>query len=358
MAAKEGCRLSPRHKSGPPTRLRCSNQKRLFTHRLRSNKKLSPSRSQPKRSNQSISNNSPNPNNQRNSSPNPSQKIIRNSRPRNKPVTSSPQHSLITNLATPPITLQVIKPGRYFLMVTSRQRHQPERTYMIKNLIFSGLTALTFVPGQAQTVTTTTTAVSSANHAVNIAKDGVDQGLRDHIVSVYGVGTPAAIQTWWVIFYDPSVASHGRVVKLDNDQITRTYEAKGGVVYPDSLTFARSQVTDAEPALAAAQNYAAQHALAYDNVRALLRTTAKDQPLRWRVQLLDKSANKGFVFVNASDGTFAMYAPPGSIPSKGGTGTGGVVGDARHAANDVKDTFLGIGGDLQEFFTGERTVDQ
>jgi hypothetical protein len=232
------------------------------------------------------------------------------------------------------------------------------KTCMMKNLTFLCFIALTFVLGQAQTVTTTTTVVSSASDAVNIAKDGVDTSLRDRIVSVYGVGTPAAIQTWWVIFYDPSVPSHGRAVKVDNGKITRTYEAKGGVVYPDSLTFPRSQLTGEGPALAAAQNYAAQHALAYDNVRALLRITTTGQAFRWRVQLLNGSASKGFVFVNASDGTFATYAPPGSIPSKSGTGTGGVEGDARRAANDVKDTFLGIGGDLQEFFTGERTVDQ
>ena len=229
---------------------------------------------------------------------------------------------------------------------------------MIKNLIFLCLVAVAFVPARAQTVTIASTAVSTANDAFNIAKQGVDPSLRDHIVSLYGVGTPAAIQTWWVIFYDPSVPSHGRVVKVDNAQITRAYEAKGGVVYSDSLTFPASQLTAEGPALGAAQNYAAQHALAYDSVRALLRVTTTNQALRWRVQLLDSSASKGFVFVNASDGTFATYAPPGSIPSKGGTATGGVAGDVHRAANDVKDTFLGIGGDLQEFFTGERTVDQ
>jgi hypothetical protein len=229
---------------------------------------------------------------------------------------------------------------------------------MIKNLIFLCLIALTFVPGRAQIATTTTTVVSSASDALNIAKDGVESGLRDRIVSVYGVGTPAAIQTWWVIFYDPSVQSHGRAVKVDNGKITRTYEAKGGVVYPDSLTFPSSQLAGEGPALAVAQNYAAQHALDYDNVRVLLRITTKDQAFRWRVQLLKGPTSKGFVFVNASDGTFATYAPPGSIPSKGGTGMGGVAGDAHRAANDVKSTFLGIGGDLQEFFTGERTVDQ
>ena len=86
---------------------------------------------------------------------------------------------------------------------------------MIKKLIFC-LAALSYMPGQAQTATTAPTAVSTANDAFKIAKEGVDPSLRDRIVSVYGVGTPAAIQTWWVIFYEPAVASHGRVVKVDN----------------------------------------------------------------------------------------------------------------------------------------------
>jgi hypothetical protein len=230
----------------------------------------------------------------------------------------------------------------------------------MKTLAFvvgAALAALTFMPGQAQSVTAPTAPGSSANDAVSIAKDGVDPSIRDRIVSVYGIGTPTAIQTWWVIFYDPSVPSQGRVVKVDNGQITRTYEAKGGVVYSDTLTFARSQVNAEGPALAATQTYAAQHALAYDHVRALLRVTATGQALRWRVQLLDGKTNRGFVFVNPSDGTFAMYSPPGSVAPGSGTG-GGVAGDAHRAAHDVKNTFLGIGGDLQEFFTGERTVDQ
>ena len=228
----------------------------------------------------------------------------------------------------------------------------------MKKLICSCLLALTFLPGQAQSATTTTSVASSVSDAVNIAMYGVDPSLRNRMVSVYGVGASTAIQTWWIIFYDPSVKSHGRAVKVDDGKIVRAYEAQGGVVYSDSLTFPGAQLTGEGPALATAQDYAAQHALAYDNVRVLLRVTTKDQPFRWRVQLLNGSTDKGAVFVNASDGTFATYAPPGSVPSKGGTGTGGVAADAHHAANDVKNTFLGIGGDLQEFFTGERTVDQ
>ena len=208
------------------------------------------------------------------------------------------------------------------------------------------------------TATDTSSVASSAGQAVDIAKDGVDPGVRDRVVSIYGVGTPAAITKWWVIFYDPSVASHGRAVKVENGQITKAYEANGGVVYMRSLTFPRSSVTGEGAALGNAQQYATQHAIAYDGVRALLRTTSEGGSLRWRVELMKGADNKGFVFTRASNGTFAMYAPPGTQPTGTSADTGGLVGDAKKLGNDVKSTFLGIGGDLQEFFTGDRTVDQ
>ena len=196
----------------------------------------------------------------------------------------------------------------------------------------------------------------SAQQALNVAKDGVDPSLRARIVSVYGTGTPVGIGTWWVIFYDPSVDSHGRAVRVENGQIVRTYEAKGGVVYGGELTFPPSGVHGIGRALTAAQDYAAQHALAYDQVRALLRMSNDGGPLRWRIQLLDDGASRGFVFVDAASGTFAMYAPPGSHHASGGGDS--VEASANAAGRDIKNTFLGIGGDLQQFFTGERTVDQ
>ena len=93
---------------------------------------------------------------------------------------------------------------------------------MFAFIIGAILAAFISVPSLAQTGIPTTAPVISAIDAVNIAKDGVGPSLHDHIVSVYGVGTPVAIQTWWIIFCDPSVPSHGRVVKVDNGQITRT----------------------------------------------------------------------------------------------------------------------------------------
>jgi hypothetical protein len=202
---------------------------------------------------------------------------------------------------------------------------------------------------------------SSAAQAVDVAKNAVDPSLQDRIVSVYGVGTPAAMGRWWVIFYDPAVESHGRAVKVENGQIARTYVAHGGVVYMRDLTFSGARVTGEGTALSNAQQYAAQHAIAYDGARALLRRNSSDGPLRWRVELMEGPVGKGFVFTDATNGSFAMYAPPGAVSAgkhTGGTSDGGLVGDAKKLGNDVKHTFLGIGGDLQEFFTGERTVDQ
>jgi hypothetical protein len=216
------------------------------------------------------------------------------------------------------------------------------------------LVLLTALPGFSA-LAQTAPMESSARQAFRVAKDGVDPSLRSHIVSIYGVGGPTAITTWYVMFYDPSTTSHGRAVKVQNGQIVRTYSAHSGVTYNNTLTFDPSQISDEGPALAAAQNYATQHSLAYDHVRALLRLTTKDPAFRWRIQLMDGHTSRGFVFANATDGTFAMYAPPDSQPS-GSTGT--VEGDAKQAGRDIKNTFLGIGGDLQQFFTGERTVDQ
>jgi len=196
----------------------------------------------------------------------------------------------------------------------------------------------------------------TAEQAVSVAQGGVDAALRSRIVSVYGTGTAAGIDTWWIIFYDPSVVSHGHAVCVQNGQIARSYEAKGGVVYGDTLTYDPSQARGIGKALTGAQDYAAEHNIAYDQVRALLRQTTHDESLRWRVQLLNDGTSKGFVFVDAATGTFAMYRSSAHHHDSGGGDS--VEANANAAGNDIKNTFLGIGGDLQQFFTGERTVDQ
>jgi hypothetical protein len=203
---------------------------------------------------------------------------------------------------------------------------------------------------------------SSVNQAFAVARKSVSPEMQTRVVSVYGLGAPDAIQKWYVIFYDPSVPSHGHAVLVQNGQIVKSYPAQGGVTYSGRLTFDPSRITAEEPALNAAQNYASKHNIAYTSVRALLKQTSLEKPLRWRIELMNSTTSEGFVLVNAEDDSVAAYVPHDAAThhasSGGGTPDGGVAGDAEQFGNDVKNTFLGIGGDLQEFFTGERTVDR
>ena len=193
---------------------------------------------------------------------------------------------------------------------------------------------------------------SGINQAFQVARQAVSPEVQTKVVSLYGIGTPDAIQKWYVIFYDPSVASHGRAVLVENNAITKTYEARGGTVYQDKLTFDPSRITSETLALDAAQAYAAKHHIAYDTVRALLKQTSLNKPFCWRIELVESGKSGGYVYVKALDDSVASYAPPAS----GNTASSGEK--SADFGDDVKNTFLGIGGNLEEFFTGERTIDR
>jgi hypothetical protein len=196
----------------------------------------------------------------------------------------------------------------------------------------------------------------TVNDAFQVARQAVSPAVQTKVVSCYGIGTPTAIQKWYIIFYDPTVLSHGRAVLVENNQIVKTYEANMGPNYPPysaALSFDPSRITSEGPALNAAQGYAAKHGITYDSVRALLHQTGVNKPFRWKIELLDIGKSKGFVYVNALDDTVAAYSSPTAAKGESDTPK-----TAAGFGNQVKHTFLGIGGDLEEFFTGERTVDK
>ena len=195
----------------------------------------------------------------------------------------------------------------------------------------------------------------TVTQAFAVARQSMSPDIQTHVVSAYGIGTPTVIQKWYFIFYDPSVPSHGRAVLVENNQITKTYPANGGTTYASKLTFDPARVSSEGPALSAAQGYAAKHNLTYNSVTALLKDTSSDKPFRWRIGLVNDQVVVGYLYVNAVDDTVAYYSS-GSGTHK--SSSGGSDDSVSGAANDVKNTFLGIGGDLQQFFTGERTVDK
>jgi hypothetical protein len=239
---------------------------------------------------------------------------------------------------------------------------EPKFPIMQTRRYFSKFTGLMLAAGAALLFAGAAWAqdTSSVNQAFAVARKSVSPDMQTRVVSVYGLGTPDAIQKWYIIFYDPSVPSHGHAVLVENGQITKSYEAQGGATYSARLTFDPSRITNEEPVLNAAQNYATKHNIAYTSVRALLKQTSLEKPFRWRIELMNADKSEGFVMVNAVDDSVAAYVPHDATThhESSGSSDGGVAGDAEKFGNDVKNTFLGIGGDLQEFFTGERTVDR
>lgn len=202
----------------------------------------------------------------------------------------------------------------------------------------------------------------TVSQAFETARQAVKPDIQTKVVSVYGIGTPEAIQKWYIIFYDPSVPSHGRAVLVENNQVSKTYPANGGATYDANLTFDPSRITSEGPVLGTARGYATKHNISYDSVHALLKQTAADKPFRWRIELIRSGKSRGFVYVNALDDSVASFEPAtgtGTVgaPAKSKTSTSH-DDDAKGFGHDVQKTFLGIGGDLEQFFTGERTVDR
>ena len=98
--------------------------------------------------------------------------------------------------------------------------------------LFAALLAAALISGPASAQTSGTVA-----DAFQVAKQAVNASVQDKVVSLYGIGTPSAIQKWYIIFYDPTVASHGRAVLVQGGQIIKTYEANGGTTYQQTLSF-------------------------------------------------------------------------------------------------------------------------
>jgi hypothetical protein len=231
--------------------------------------------------------------------------------------------------------------------------------------LLSGLAALA-----ALLLVSAARAESTVNQAFQVARGAVAPALQTRVMSIYGTGAPGDIGKWYIIFYDPNIPSHGRAVLVENGQIVKTYAANGGAVYRSDLAFDPSRLTPEGPALAAAQTYATRHGLSYDSVRALLKQSSIDRPFRWRIELMNDGHSRGYVYVNALDSSVASYSPAGSGTQTAESSTTTTTTTQRANSdddnsdnsggfgNDVKRTFLGIGGDLQEFFTGQRTVDK
>jgi len=180
------------------------------------------------------------------------------------------------------------------------------------------------------------------------ARSLIDEKYQSHVLSLYGKGPAGDVLTWRVLFYDPTSPSKARLVVLNQGKVDRFDSAESSQPYDDRWSFDPLAVTtQLRTAMDAAQQYAKDHQLSYDENNVLLKRSEAGAAPVWRVELRQSGNAIGFVYTS-STGTFARYQ---AAEKSSGSG-------ARGFANDVEGTFRGIGGDLEEFFTGKRTVDK
>jgi hypothetical protein len=184
--------------------------------------------------------------------------------------------------------------------------------------------------------------------AYNKAKSVIDQSYQTHVLSIYGKGAPDDVQTWYFTFYDPNSSNKAKTVVIQNNKIDRVHPSESRTIYDDAMSFDPSKnKVNSSRALETAKEYAQKNQISYDSVNILYRRSESGKAPAWRVELLNQGSSRGYVYSDSENGTFAKYDPPRTTEN---TDSG--------FARDVERTFRGIGADLEEFFTGERTVDR
>jgi hypothetical protein len=192
--------------------------------------------------------------------------------------------------------------------------------------------------------------ISSADQsAFNQAKAFVDEKYQNQIFSIYGKGTPKEIQSWYFHFSDPESPSKAKLITIKNGKVDQVRPAEGKYQSEMSFDPTKCKVT-VETALKTAAEYAEKNQVTYDATAVHLRRPEQGKAPSWRVQLVRDGKSQGYVYTKPEDGSFAEYKVKAA--DSGGSE------DSKNFGKEVEDTFLGIGGDLEEFFTGERTVDK
>lgn len=188
------------------------------------------------------------------------------------------------------------------------------------------------------------------NSSLKVAQSAIDPKYQDQVFWIKAEGTPSQLNEWTYYFYDPTASSKTRLVKVVNGRIDRAQVVEFRSPASESLVFdPHLNKVSAEQALQKTSVYAAGKQIKYDSVKMQLRRPSSGAPPVWTVSLYQGTRFAGTVRLNDMDGTVASYQ---TAPASSASNT------ASGFANDVESTFRGVGADLEEFFTGERTVDK
>lgn len=193
---------------------------------------------------------------------------------------------------------------------------------------------------------------SGTGGPVETARDAAGDKLRKEVLMVKAQGPVESPNVWTVYFYDATLPNRTRMAKVVDGKLEELGPAGHKQAARSERVFDPDLVkVTYDQALAGVKAKAQEKAMTFDSVNAYLYRRAAGEGPAWEFELRQAGASRG-VFQLAADGAFAGYQEARvSAPMAKKSGAAGFF-------QDVERTFLGIGGDLEEFFTGDRTVDR
>jgi hypothetical protein len=222
---------------------------------------------------------------------------------------------------------------------------------------------------------------STAYDALRLVGSQRDPSYYSRLISIAGNNGATQPRRWTLLFFDPKTEDRLREIQVQDGYIVseRTPEDdKLSPQAPQLVMDLQKLNLNSDGAFKIANNEAARVGLAFDSLTYVLRRHEVSKTPVWVLDLKDyRKVRKGTMLVNAENGavirpptpgTQHTYGPlpegqrPGSQPPPppGVNTEGGFVGRATRTFNkagkSVEKTFLNIGGTLEEFFTGRRTI--
>jgi hypothetical protein len=140
------------------------------------------------------------------------------------------------------------------------------------------------------------------------AEAQVPKEMQNHVISIYGEGSPMQIDTWVVTFLDPASQNRAEEVLVKRGHVNEIHPITLISPISDDLTFdPESANISVSTVLATTANYADQKGVFYDGARVWLKKTSAVGVPVWTVEMLADNRSRGFVSTSATDGSFANF---------------------------------------------------
>lgn len=194
----------------------------------------------------------------------------------------------------------------------------------------------------------------SALKALKVAANSVPQNVRNQLVRIVGEEGKLHPVTWQVVFYDDSASMDMRVITVSRGEILTNEDPLS--IFESTNLSACINLSDIK--LDSKDVVNTIHKLAYENKIPVYAMDVRLEKLQhgnvtplWEIVLKNARDNEvGTIWVSAKSGKILKTDGVELTPES-------KLRAEKSFGQSFTDTFLGLGGNMQEFFTGERTVD-